>query len=168
VDCRVSNRILCVCVCVCNMHRSVRASVSVCLSLCVCCLQTEGGSQCLCERMSVCLSVCRLRVALDVVEAVRYLHAQGLVHRDIKLKNVLVSVHFIHFLHYSLALFSFSPVSVFMPPPGKLFARGILFSGSMCVHPLSHTESLSARYLTNRLWELYQICNLTQLGTKVN
>jgi len=35
-------------------------------------------------------------VALDVVEGVRYLHAQGLVHRDIKLKNVLVSaVNFI-------------------------------------------------------------------------
>jgi len=33
----------------------------------------------------------RLRVSLDVVEGIRYLHAQGLVHRDIKLKNVLVS-----------------------------------------------------------------------------
>lgn len=33
----------------------------------------------------------RLQVALDVVEGIRYLHGQGLVHRDIKLKNVLVS-----------------------------------------------------------------------------
>lgn len=34
---------------------------------------------------------CRLQVATDVVEGIRFLHAQGLVHRDIKLKNVLVS-----------------------------------------------------------------------------
>lgn len=33
----------------------------------------------------------RLQIALDVVEGVRFLHSQGLVHRDIKLKNVLVS-----------------------------------------------------------------------------
>ena len=32
----------------------------------------------------------RMRVALDVVEGIRFLHSQGLVHRDIKLKNVLV------------------------------------------------------------------------------
>lgn len=34
----------------------------------------------------------RLQVAVDVVEGIRFLHSQGLVHRDIKLKNVLVSV----------------------------------------------------------------------------
>lgn len=33
----------------------------------------------------------RLRIAIDVIEGIRYLHSQGLVHRDIKLKNVLVS-----------------------------------------------------------------------------
>uniref|UniRef100_A0A4W3JQ44 Dual serine/threonine and tyrosine protein kinase n=1 Tax=Callorhinchus milii TaxID=7868 RepID=A0A4W3JQ44_CALMI len=32
----------------------------------------------------------RLQIALDVVEGIRFLHRQGLVHRDIKLKNVLL------------------------------------------------------------------------------
>lgn len=35
----------------------------------------------------------RLQVALDVVDGMRFLHSQGLVHRDIKLKNVLVRSH---------------------------------------------------------------------------
>lgn len=32
----------------------------------------------------------RLQIAIDVVEGIRYLHSQGLVHRDVKLKNVLL------------------------------------------------------------------------------
>ena len=40
----------------------------------------------------------RLQVALDVVEGIRYLHSLGLVHRDIKLKNVLVSNIFLAWL----------------------------------------------------------------------
>lgn len=32
----------------------------------------------------------RLQVAADVVEGLRFLHNQGLVHRDVKLKNVLL------------------------------------------------------------------------------
>ena len=33
----------------------------------------------------------RLQVAMDVIVGLRFLHSQALVHRDIKLKNVLVS-----------------------------------------------------------------------------
>lgn len=32
----------------------------------------------------------RMQIALDVVEGIRFLHSQGLLHRDIKLKNVLL------------------------------------------------------------------------------
>lgn len=42
----------------------------------------------------------RLRVAIDVVQGIRYLHSRGLVHRDIKLKNVLVNLKFISLLSY--------------------------------------------------------------------
>ncbi|XP_046354627.2 dual serine/threonine and tyrosine protein kinase-like [Haliotis rufescens] len=34
--------------------------------------------------------ISRLQIAIDVVEGIRFLHNQGLVHRDIKLKNVLL------------------------------------------------------------------------------
>ena len=38
----------------------------------------------------------RLQIALDVIQGIRFLHSQGLVHRDIKLKNVLVSIGLLH------------------------------------------------------------------------
>lgn len=34
----------------------------------------------------------RMQIAVDVVEGIRFLHSQALLHRDIKLKNVLVSL----------------------------------------------------------------------------
>ena len=37
----------------------------------------------------------RIQLSIDVVDGVRYLHGRGLVHRDIKLKNVLVSYTFL-------------------------------------------------------------------------
>ncbi|VDP50537.1 unnamed protein product [Soboliphyme baturini] len=33
----------------------------------------------------------RIRIAIDVIQGLRFLHSQGLIHRDVKLKNVLVS-----------------------------------------------------------------------------
>nr|CAB3262964.1 uncharacterized protein LOC100185876 [Phallusia mammillata] len=35
----------------------------------------------------------RMQIGLDVIEGIRYLHSQGLVHRDIKLKNILMDQH---------------------------------------------------------------------------
>lgn len=36
----------------------------------------------------------RLQIALEVVDGIRFLHSQGLVHRDIKLKNVLLDSNY--------------------------------------------------------------------------
>lgn len=33
----------------------------------------------------------RLEIALDVARALQYLHAEDLIHRDVKVQNVLVS-----------------------------------------------------------------------------
>lgn len=52
---------------------------------------TSTHRNCLCLFFQAGLELeTRLQIALDVVEGIRYLHSQGLVHRDIKLKNVLV------------------------------------------------------------------------------
>lgn len=39
--------------------------------------------------------ITRLQIAIDVIEGIRFLHSQGLVHRDIKIKNVLVRLYYI-------------------------------------------------------------------------
>ena len=38
----------------------------------------------------------RLRIALDVIQGIRFLHSQGVIHREIKLKNVLVNTIFLY------------------------------------------------------------------------
>ncbi|XP_072945855.1 dual serine/threonine and tyrosine protein kinase-like [Epargyreus clarus] len=35
----------------------------------------------------------RMRISCDIVEGIRYLHSLGLVHRDVKMKNVLLDAH---------------------------------------------------------------------------
>jgi serine/threonine protein kinase len=47
-----------------------------------------------------------MRIALDVIEGLRFLHGLGLVHRDIKLKNVLVRYEYDR-IEQSTCLFSF-------------------------------------------------------------
>jgi serine/threonine protein kinase len=49
---------------------------------------------------------CRMSIALDVVEGLRYLHGLGLVHRDIKLKNVLVNIFLSIFMKITHQIFS--------------------------------------------------------------
>lgn len=54
----------------------------------------------------------RMQIALDVVEGIRFLHSQGLLHRDIKLKNVLVCGCGSFELFESLSLSSLMPTIV--------------------------------------------------------
>ncbi|XP_055225392.1 dual serine/threonine and tyrosine protein kinase isoform X9 [Gorilla gorilla gorilla] len=74
----------------------------------------------------------RLQIALDVVEGVRFLHSQGLVHRDIKLKNVLGST-IIPWM--STLLGFFSGISAQALSSSLKHLRGVLaktISGTMC------------------------------------
>ena len=54
----------------------------------------------------------RMQIALDVVEGIRFLHSQGLLHRDIKLKNVLVCGCGSFGVFHSLSFSSLMPIIV--------------------------------------------------------
>ena len=43
----------------------------------------------------------RMQIALDMMEGIRFLHSQGLFHRDIKLTNVLVRVNNVYACMFS-------------------------------------------------------------------
>ena len=64
----------------------------------------------------------RMQIGLDVIEGIRFLHSQGLLHRDIKLKNVLVSMYVL------IHLYSVSPKGCYhgAPHPLVLFPHPLI------------------------------------------
>ena len=77
----------------CMYHKHLRSLLSSHTALIPSCV-------CVCVCVKVGLDVgSRMQIGLDVVEGIRFLHGQGLLHRDIKLKNVLVSHCYKSFTH---------------------------------------------------------------------